>query len=338
MENPEAKSKWDDLVRELAVEIPPEVQQREEAVAAAKPQAAAPPSESRETVASPAPSPKRSATNWNSLGSGLRLAAVGGAGADCGCPSRQAGSSEASFATGTAARTERSRSKHGAVGRSARIVAAKSRSREATASPRPSASNRGHVVNAPEQGGEQSEPRREAEQAANKAGHAANAQIEIASKPSRVGKLRNKAANNPNLGGKAADNEVDVVAEDAVVEVAINGTIKVKAIVAVDVVAVVSRIVIVARARTGTGARRSTSAGSGRSSSRTDAAARTAQKPAAVSLWHKIFGSPAEQTAKVVDEPVDEVGSPSDLRNEPRSAGSGFSDAHPDDQMQMFDE
>jgi hypothetical protein len=62
------------------------------------------------------------------------------------------------------------------------------------------------------------------------------------------------------------------------------------------------------------------------------------QKPAAVSLWHKIFGSPAEQTAKIVDEPVDEAGSPSDLRNEPRSAGSGFSDAHADDQMQMFDE
>jgi hypothetical protein len=55
-------------------------------------------------------------------------------------------------------------------------------------------------------------------------------------------------------------------------------------------------------------------------------------------LWHKIFGSPAEQTAKIVDEPVDEVGSPSDLRNEPRAAGSGFSDAHPDDQMPMFDE
>ena len=35
MENPESKSKWDDLVRELAVEIPPEVQQREEAVVAA---------------------------------------------------------------------------------------------------------------------------------------------------------------------------------------------------------------------------------------------------------------------------------------------------------------
>jgi hypothetical protein len=62
------------------------------------------------------------------------------------------------------------------------------------------------------------------------------------------------------------------------------------------------------------------------------------QKPAAVSLWHKIFGSPAEQTAKIVDEPVDEPGSPSDLRNEPRSAGSGFSDAHTDDQMQMFNE
>ena len=44
MENPESKSKWDDLVRELAVEIPPEVQQREEAVAAAPPKPAAPPS------------------------------------------------------------------------------------------------------------------------------------------------------------------------------------------------------------------------------------------------------------------------------------------------------
>jgi hypothetical protein len=55
-----------------------------------------------------------------------------------------------------------------------------------------------------------------------------------------------------------------------------------------------------------------------------------------VSLWHKIFGSPAEPTVKFVDEPTAEA-MPSDLRDEPRSAGSGFSDAHPDDQMQMFD-
>src|SRR5215216_916603 len=70
MENPEAKSKWDDLVRELAVEIPPEVQQREEAVAAAKPQAAEPPSRPRETAP---PLPKKSATNWNSLVTDLGL-------------------------------------------------------------------------------------------------------------------------------------------------------------------------------------------------------------------------------------------------------------------------
>ena len=56
-----------------------------------------------------------------------------------------------------------------------------------------------------------------------------------------------------------------------------------------------------------------------------------------MSLWHKIFGSPAEQTSKVVDEPSDEIGSPSDLRNEPRAAGAGFSDAHSDEQMQMFE-
>src|SRR5215218_6050051 len=73
MEKPEAKSKWDELVRELGAEIPPEVQEREEAVAAAKPQAAAPPSRVQETATPPAPLPKRSATNWNSLVTDLGL-------------------------------------------------------------------------------------------------------------------------------------------------------------------------------------------------------------------------------------------------------------------------
>jgi hypothetical protein len=70
----------------------------------------------------------------------------------------------------------------------------------------------------------------------NKLGLAANVQIETANKPSRAVKVRSRAANNPNLGGQAADNEVAVVAEDVV----INGTIKVKAIVAGAIVAVVS--------------------------------------------------------------------------------------------------
>jgi hypothetical protein len=56
------------------------------------------------------------------------------------------------------------------------------------------------------------------------------------------------------------------------------------------------------------------------------------QKPAAVSLWHKIFGSPAEQTAKLAEETDrPEVVEPSDMRDEPRDAGSGFADAHPDE-------
>jgi len=72
MENPESKSKWDDLVRDLAVEIPPEVQQREEAVASAPPQPAVPPSRPRET-APPAAPPKPKPTNWNSLVTDLGL-------------------------------------------------------------------------------------------------------------------------------------------------------------------------------------------------------------------------------------------------------------------------
>src|SRR3954470_22677593 len=71
MEKPELKSKWDDLVRELAVEIPSEVQQREEAVAAAKRQAAEPTSRPRETP--PPPLPKKNATNWNNLVTDLGL-------------------------------------------------------------------------------------------------------------------------------------------------------------------------------------------------------------------------------------------------------------------------
>ncbi len=55
-------------------------------------------------------------------------------------------------------------------------------------------------------------------------------------------------------------------------------------------------------------------------------------KPAAVSLWHKIFGSPAEQTAKLTDEPNGpEVSNPIEMRDEPREAGSGFVDPHADE-------
>jgi ribonuclease E len=57
-------------------------------------------------------------------------------------------------------------------------------------------------------------------------------------------------------------------------------------------------------------------------------------------LWHKIFGSPTDQTAKLADEdaPRDAAVSPSDFRDEPRSAGSGFADAHADEAMPMDEE
>jgi hypothetical protein len=52
-------------------------------------------------------------------------------------------------------------------------------------------------------------------------------------------------------------------------------------------------------------------------------------------LWHKIFGSPAEQSAKLVDEePLPDASEALGIdRDEPRSAGSGFADPHADEQV-----
>jgi ribonuclease E len=57
-------------------------------------------------------------------------------------------------------------------------------------------------------------------------------------------------------------------------------------------------------------------------------------------LWHKIFGSPTDQTAKLADEaaPRDASVAPADFRDEPRSAGSGFADAHADEPMPIQEE
>jgi hypothetical protein len=61
-------------------------------------------------------------------------------------------------------------------------------------------------------------------------------------------------------------------------------------------------------------------------------------KPAAVSLWHKIFGSPTEQKSKLSD---DSTGSdatlPSEMRDEPRDAGSGFTEAHPETEAAILE-
>jgi len=61
-------------------------------------------------------------------------------------------------------------------------------------------------------------------------------------------------------------------------------------------------------------------------------------KPASVSLWHKIFGSPTEPPSSQSEEPASELAMPSDMRDEPRSAGSGFADPHADEQRPLFEE
>src|SRR3954452_16329052 len=72
MENPESKSSWDDLTREVGVEVPPETIQRAEAVATGAHQAPPAPV-SRRQEAEHTPPPKRSNTDWNSLASELGL-------------------------------------------------------------------------------------------------------------------------------------------------------------------------------------------------------------------------------------------------------------------------
>jgi hypothetical protein len=100
-------------------------------------------------------------------------------------------------------------------------------------------SNRGNGVNVPGKavnklklGG------KTRKRAASKPGRAANAPIKSASKSKAAVKARSEDAINPDHAGKAADNEAGEVAED----VAINGTLQVKAIVAVAVFAMASRI------------------------------------------------------------------------------------------------
>jgi hypothetical protein len=55
-------------------------------------------------------------------------------------------------------------------------------------------------------------------------------------------------------------------------------------------------------------------------------------------LWHKIFGSPVQPAERVAETPVTEPAAPSDLRDEPREAGTGFADAHVDEPLLMDEE
>jgi hypothetical protein len=101
------------------------------------------------------------------------------------------------------------------------------------------ASDRGNAVNARNRG--VSNPKRGGKilnKAASKLGRAANAQIEIVSKPSPAEKDQSKAVSNPNLGGKVADSGAGAAAE----VVADSGTIKGKAIAGVVPAEVASRI------------------------------------------------------------------------------------------------
>jgi hypothetical protein len=73
MEKQEYKSKWDELVREIGVEVPPEIEQREQAVAATPAPEPKPVPIERESAASKVVVPKKTAVNWDALAGELGL-------------------------------------------------------------------------------------------------------------------------------------------------------------------------------------------------------------------------------------------------------------------------
>src|SRR6476646_10306499 len=70
MEKQEHKSKWDELAREIGAEVPPEIEQREEAVAQ---RPATPETSARESEPVHAAPPKKAAVDWNALAGELGL-------------------------------------------------------------------------------------------------------------------------------------------------------------------------------------------------------------------------------------------------------------------------
>ena len=80
MEKPEYKSKWDELVREIGAEVPPEIEQREQAVASAPRESESTSvSIERESTAASVVLPKKAAVNWDAL-AGRTWVAAGAAG------------------------------------------------------------------------------------------------------------------------------------------------------------------------------------------------------------------------------------------------------------------
>src|SRR4051794_40170786 len=72
MEKQEYKSKWDELAREIGAEVPPEIEQREQAVQAAPASDSSSAPREREQ-ASPIVLPKKPAPNWDALAGELGL-------------------------------------------------------------------------------------------------------------------------------------------------------------------------------------------------------------------------------------------------------------------------
>jgi hypothetical protein len=133
-------------------------------------------------------------------------------------------------------------SKHGAVGRSDRIVNAGTKSGRSagTVSDRLGAisgSNRVHAVNVPSKAASNlNRVGTTLNRPANKAGHVAIAPSKTGTKLSHVGTTLNKAANSRNRGGKVVGDEV----EEVEAEVANRGMTVVAGVKAIAVVAVVA--------------------------------------------------------------------------------------------------
>lgn len=271
MEKQEYKSKWDELAREIGAEIPPETQQREEAVSAPQVPPAARPIQRSETPAeSRPPLPKKAPGDWDSLAGELGLPPAP--------PSEKPAKPTAKPVAEqrpVVTRDERN------VTRDEPMREEPPRQEARRAAPRPEAPRR-------------EEPRREAPRGESprprrpdRPKRERNEQGERRDRPEPRRDQRDKRRPPREL-----DEETTAGSEPKPAKVE-------------------DRIE--------------------RRPERPAPPREEPPKPATVSLWHKIFGSPAEQTAKIADDSDQpDASEPSDVLDEPRSAGSGFADPHPD--------
>lgn len=315
MEKQEYKSKWDELVREIGVDVPEEVQQREEAVASgASAPAPAPPED--ESATSRSALPKKAAVNWNSLAEELGLPPL---------PPEEAPPAPPVTERQASARSERPREVREERPReeSRRQEGRQDQPRREREEPprREESESRGRERGGRGRGrrGDRQERAERPERAERSERSGRGERAQRPERGERTDKPEGGERSGERRGRRGRRGRPQRESEPLFEEQNDDLSTERGAVGSFDEV---------------TTARRQEEDRVEEIEERPELVREEPPKSAAVSLWHKIFGSPAEQTAKLADEPHDELLSvpAGDLRDEPRDAG-GFADARVEEEV-----